>query len=327
MDNSSDTAVVSQVTYMNAFCCPCLVLKEMRRITVSEPSRGRSTCLVAGAYCAVCWPCSPFLALYICLQRWYLRKIYRDDHTDPRLALSSSSVACLFNWPGALLAHHSFLLSKKAEGTLLFDWEHDIANNDGKNSQYSIVDKVVFVIGSNSSGKSTLISKLLLASHGSPSTDNPSSELPGISRFKAGIRATSVQSGGTVHFLEVWEVPEDKVGQEAFRMAIEKRPPKCIILTADITSETAYDSLVYFYEVTSRKLGFRAATVQYVCAVTKFDLYEPRFHFATLNRIKDWSEECLIPVIEHSSIALIGTNELNSAIFIDDSSRLSELPV
>lgn len=310
VNSSSNSNITSsgELFQLYSICCPCVILRDMRRIQHASVLSQYTTFLYSGALCLVCWPCSPMFAIYLCLQRLNLRRIYDgDDLQDPRLALSYLSMC---NWHETLCNHYNFLLSKKSEGTLLFDWEYYIENT----RSCSISDHVVYVVGSKGSGKSELISKLLLASRAADLSADSSS---GFSRYRAGVRPVEVAPDGDVKFLEVWEVPEDKVGP-SLRMALEKRRPDCVVFAADITNSATCDSIHYLYKEISSAFGLRAASVHFVCAITKFDMYDPRRHALALNRIKSWSQEYLLPVVEHSSFGLLGLNALKSTILSND---------
>ena len=187
--------------------------------------QGYSTCIITGMLnIAGGGPCSPFLGCYTCLQRLYIRTIYRDyihnynDNICPSSSLcycfnkilntnsqsiftsntiesSLSSLCCIY--PLTIMQHYHYLNNKNKDGLLRYPWESQHLNMLLK-PPCQIKTNLIYIIGPTMVGKSTLFQKLLLSPHGT--------EKESLRKIRVGVRSVAVTNDSVV-FLELWDVP------------------------------------------------------------------------------------------------------------------------
>lgn len=187
--------------------------------------QGYGTCILTGILNIFGGgPCSPFLGCYTCLQRLYIRTIYRDyinnynDHVCP----SSSSCYCfnkIFNtccqsiftsnttesilsglcciYPLTIMQHYYYLNNKNKDGLLRYPWESQHLNMLLK-PPCKIKTNLIYIIGPTMVGKSVLFQKLLLSPNGT--------EKESLRKIRVGVRSIALTDDSAI-FLEVWDVP------------------------------------------------------------------------------------------------------------------------
>jgi hypothetical protein len=139
------------------------------------------------------------------IQKFSLRKIYPNYLNDKYINISNWNIINTLIWPISVNQHFKFIQEREADQSLLFEWEFDIISDLQK--KYSISDIVVYIIGPKQSGKSNLLSKLILSTK---DIDELSEADQNMSKIRVGIRPLSV-AFDTVSFYELWEIPSDKI--------------------------------------------------------------------------------------------------------------------
>ena len=297
---------------LKSLFCPCIILNNIDIIVKRDKpknfwtSLNSTTCLTTSIFCLVCWPVSPLMILHQVIQKFSLRKIYPNYLNDKNINISNWNIINTLIWPISVNQHFKFIQEREADQSLLFEWEFDIISDLQK--KYSITDIVVYIIGPKQSGKSNLLSKLILSTK---DIDEISEADQNMSKIRVGIRPVSV-AFDTVSFYELWEIPSDKIN--FLNIAFKNRDPNFVIITVDINQDDPIQNLsTYFNEIV--KFTSNVST-KIIVVITKLDLIKQvdRSDHPSIRLIKNWAFSQNIDVIEHSSFENYGLIDLKSAL-------------
>jgi hypothetical protein len=163
---------------------------------------GRSVCCQSALLAAVGWPLSPFLSLYVCVQRSRLRRHYVEEEetaaTTPCTLLIDLCDALLLR-PCTLWQHLQFVQRKETEGMLRYgSWEGEALRDYKQVPKPPVETHLVFLVGPRQCGKTTLFRKLLIILPG----DAEHERLKDAGKVQIGVRCVEVGQD-RMRFVEV----------------------------------------------------------------------------------------------------------------------------
>lgn len=341
----------SQRTCFACFC-PCIIIGNIKSLTIDESSNnqkneiykrldnckfcfehvlninygfhGRETCRSYIIPCCFLWPCSPILASGIHEMHEKLKTLYSNDKSSERLTRKSTYFYNVCLWPCILSHTYDFFMkmniydniSHVANGRqrsqLYYDWaDYDMIVLD-KNQQCNLAhsDNIVSVVGFHDHGRSSVFSKLLA-----------STEFEISSEPKVGVKVIG-NSQDTVHFLEVWDLPQGALDSITATTAIQKSV--AIIFVYELNSSNEFESqhITELYDkiITILKQIQSSKTIRFYCLGINSSKSEVEMSRSSeyVRNIRDqvelWSESRKIDFFEVKGYFLRSDSRLN----IDD---------
>ncbi len=270
------------------FACffPCVVLGEMHSSVVREDSIGLfepcklnigcNGCIVCLETSTCCVFGFPFVGCYVCIQRYYLSKIYPND---VKFNAAEDCFGCL--WPNALWRHKQLFERKQQQSLLHYPWAYDIPHRKDHDAVHSL-RVLALLVGPKKSGKSSLFKKLC------GNADSATGQ-----NTEVNIGTTGVYSMSGPLAFEIWDCPPDSVEN------CVKYRPDCIILTFDSTNRESFIELQVLNRECFSNLNQK---VRRVCVATKIDLWNK--DFAAVGDVEFelntavWRERCFELAVE-----------------------------
>eukprot|EP01038_Epipyxis_sp_PR26KG_P008506 gene8506-11498_t len=224
---------MSSVCFTVESClCPCCILGDISTKQSREHiytctkyvcfhplnSSGCKTCCKTATYAICCWPCSPFLILYLNTEMKKWKVVYRNEETF-NYNVNEKFLESIF-WPNTLLRLYKFVLSEHQTGTLTFDWDINEYYDQVKKSPPEYETIRVMIINSFY-GKVSDFMKKFMHSLEYPNESKPMYSENALPRDNIKIGFSRIPSNtGRIFFLEVWDAPSTEVDSAALRKGL-----------------------------------------------------------------------------------------------------------